>query len=54
MAEVMPVTARIIVKDGGPLLVVLVRRQDDRALLVAFADDLEEQVRTSLVQPLQD
>jgi len=37
-------------KDSGPVLESDVGRDDDRAALVAFGDDLKEQLCASLVQ----
>ena len=42
--------AGVVVEDRGPVLVGLVRRDDDGASFVALADDLEEQVRPGLVE----
>ena len=39
----------VVVKDFGPVLVGLVGGQQDGALLVTLADDLEEQIRAGFV-----
>ena len=39
----------VVVEDFGPVFIGLVGGQQDRALLVALADDLEEQVGADLV-----
>ena len=42
--------AAVVVEDRRPLLVGLVRGQDDGAALVALADDLEEEIGAYLVE----
>ena len=42
--------AAVVVEDRRPQLVGLVGGQDDRASLVALADDLEEEIGTGLVE----
>src|SRR5271170_7192197 len=39
----------VVVEDFGPMFIGLIRGQQDGALLVTLADDLEEQVRAGFV-----
>ena len=39
----------VVVEDFGPVFIRLVGRQQDGALLITLADDLEEQVRAGFV-----
>jgi len=39
----------VVVEDLGPVLIGAIGRDDERAVLIALADDLEQQVRAELV-----
>src|ERR1017187_3264972 len=40
---------RVVVEDPGPVFIGLIGREDDRTVLVALTDDLEEQVGARLI-----
>src|ERR1035441_1686622 len=39
----------VVVEDPGPVFIGLIGREDDRTVLVALTDDLEEQVGARLI-----
>jgi hypothetical protein len=42
----------VVIEDFGPVFIGLVGGQDDRTMLIALADDLEEQVSACFIDGL--